>query len=426
MSRRSGRLLLQNSVWFGISLVLAFVVWFAATIQADPIQQTIFRAIPITIAADSDYVITNTPTETALVNVRAQRSVLAALTRDDITLTADVQGRSAGTHIVPLTVRVNRPGIITTDTQPTQITITLERLEAVRKPVVLRVIEPPPADFAYDQPQTNVFQAEVRGASGQVGPVVEVRGDLILGDQRNPLTADIPLVAVDAAGQPVRAVTIVPAVVPASVNIYARPDVRQVTVRPGILFDTLPEGYVFESIRIDPQVVYLTGSPEALNRLGSTVSTTPIDLSGRTGRFEVTVPLELPADTLLLSSDNQIRVQVGIIALVTARQYDNIPVTLIGASPEMQVTLNPPRLDVVLNAPLAVLDGINAEDIQAVVDVNGLLEGNFERPPRILIQQGQVIVNSIQTLPRTVTLTITRGTPAPEPTPPPETTASPP
>ena len=410
--------MVENTTWFLVSLFLAFTIWYVANIQSDPIQAQQFQSIPVQMAPDASMLLVNQPTTSVRVNLRAQRSTLQSLARDDITVMANLTGKTAGTHTVPLIVRVNRSGVITTDTQPTQITVVLEQAIAQQKPINLNIVQPPSADYNYDPPVSDLLQAEIRGASGKVDSVMELRGDLDLSGQRGVYTTVLTFVPVDADGNRVTDVTINPASTVATVNIYPRPDVRQLTIRPNILFETLAPGYVFQSVRAEPQLVYLSGTPAALALLGDTISTAPIDLSGKTGNFTLNVPLELPSDDLLvLNGENSVRVDVGLGAQIIARQIDNVEVEVIGLPAEATITLNPPTVSAILAGPFDTIQTLTNEDVQAIIDVNGLEAGSHSVTPRITLKQGTITPDTSQVLPASITVTINLPTPEPSATP---------
>lgn len=410
--------MVENMTWFLVSLFLAFTIWYVANIQSDPIQAQQFQSIPVQMAPDASMLLVNQPTTSVRVNLRAQRSTLQSLARDDITVTANLTGKTAGTHTVPLIVRVNRSGVITTDTQPTQITVVLEQAIAQQKPINLNIVQPPSADYNYDPPVSDLLQAEIRGASGKVDSVMELRGDLDLSGQRGVYTTVLTFVPVDADGNRVTDVTINPASTVATVNIYPRPDVRQLTIRPNILFETLAPGYVFQSVRAEPQLVYLSGTPAALALLGDTISTAPIDLSGKTGNFTLNVPLELPSDDLLvLNGENSVRVDVGLGAQIIARQIDNVEVEVIGLPAEATINLNPPTVSAILAGPFDTIQTLTNEDVQAIIDVNGLEAGSHSVTPRITLKQGTITPDTSQVLPASITVTINLPTPEPSATP---------
>jgi YbbR domain-containing protein len=409
------QVIIQNIIWFGVSLLLAFMVWYMATLQADPIDRAVYRGVPVLITPDDGLIITSDAISPITVTVRARTSLLRLITREDLIASVDLLGKGVGRHTVPLVVRLNRSGNASLDTQPTQVTVELEQMEARQKSVEIVVTSPSPVEVSNDAPTTDVLQAEVRGAASEVAQVDHVQGQIDLSSQRSPFSVDVPLVAVDLNGVVVPNVTVTPNSAAVFVNIYQRPDVRPLTVRPNILLETLAPGYVFTSLFTNPSVVYLSGSEAVLASLGDTINTKPIDLTERTEDFEVSVSLDLPDENLLvLSGDNNIIVNIGIEPQITVRQFDSIPITFIGEAPNAQYVILPPTISVVLNGPLALLDDLTAADIQAVLDVNGLASGNYDVVPTIVIQQGDIVIENKQLLPAVIALTVTMPTtPAP-------------
>ncbi len=409
------QVIIRNMIWFGVSLLLAFMVWYLATLQADPIDRVVYRGIPILVTPDEGLIITSDALAPITVTVRARTSLLRLMTREDIVASVDLTDKGVGRHTVPLLVRINRPGNASLDTQPTQVTVELEQIEARQKSVTIVITQPSPVEVSNDAPTTDILQAEVRGAASQVAQVDHVQGQVDLSDQRSPFNVEVALVAVDANGAIVPDVTVTPNSAAVFVNIYQRPDVRPLTVRPNIMLETLVPGYVFTNLLTNPSVVYISGSPAVLASLGDTINTKPIDLTDRTEDFEVTVSLDLPDDNLLvLSGDNNITVDIGIEPQITVRQFDSIPITLIGEAATADYVILPPTISVVLNGPLVLLEDLTATDIQAVLDVNGLATGNYDLVPTIVIQQGDVVIENRQLLPATIDLAVSLPT-TPEP-----------
>jgi YbbR domain-containing protein len=416
--QRSQFTLSNNLVWLIACFMLAFVVWVIATVQNNPIVQETLQNIPIRIDVPEGYVLTTPPrTTSARVLVRGQAGSVSLLTPEDIILRADLTNATAGEYTVPLTATVNRPGVFGIDTQPTQLTISLEQVQQVQSPVEIHVTNPPPADYGYDAPISGIVQAQVSGAVSQVDEVAFVRGVVDLSAQRNPYEANVILVAMDANGQRVQDVTIEPRTTSVSVNIFARDDVRQIAVRPNIALNTLEEGYVLNSIRYDPQVIYLSGSALGLQAIGSTIDTAEISLENRTESFSTEVGLDIPSGVLVLGDVNTITVTLGISAQTSVRQIDNVPVDVVGLPEGFEVSLTPNSILVVLNGPLNQIETITSENVNVIVDLSNFTEGITEVAPIITIFEAQ---NTIETtpLPSTINVTITRTTETtPEATP---------
>ncbi len=416
---------LNNLAWFITSLLLAFFIWVLAVTQANPIAERTFRNIPIRLEMDEGLTVVNSPTLIARVNVFAPASVLDALTSDDIIVRADLRGLPTGVeHVVPLTTEVARRAI--TDTQPTQITVVLEPIVSRQIPVNIHIIGEPPADLRREDPIPEIAQVRVSGAQSRVEQVVAAVGEINLTDVRTSIDEIITLVPVNSEGQQVQDVTLEPQSVNVSVEIVRRDDIREFPVRPNFLFETLPDGYVITSMNYTPETVFVGGNPQILESLQDTLLTEPIDLTGRTESFELSVPIQLPEQGLILFDNQTVTISVEISALTSVKQFDAIPVEVIGVDENVEVRLAPEAVSVIITAPQAQLDALSASDVRVAIDLNGLEAGNYSVEPEATVLQAQVTVDNITVLPANIGVEIILPqTPTPEVTAPPSEASMP-
>jgi len=370
--------LVQNALWFGGLLIVAFFIWMTATAQTNPIEQwRLADRIPIRIQPDPGLTITNAAALTGFANVqlRGQRSVRQLLAADDITVTAELAGLLPGTHTVPLTAlaapnrRVTVAGI-----SPSQITVTLELLTTQLVPVLVTITSPPALAFSAGEPQHETRQVTISGPASRVGQVTAAHATLDLTDQRESLTTDARLVPIDADGHAVDGVTIEPVTVRVSVAVEANSEVREVRVQPNPV-GQLPEGYVLTSFDYAPRVVYIGGPADALEVLPGTLLTTPINLSGQTGTFEQQVMLQLPDPDLVVIMGATITVRVGIDTQIVTRQFDRVPIEIVGERPGLIYELDPIEVSVLVTAPEPVLNNVQPNAVRVLVDVTGLPAG---------------------------------------------------
>ncbi|MEO1164605.1 MAG: CdaR family protein [Chloroflexota bacterium] len=417
--------LLDNVLWFAGSLVIAIIVWFIATIEADPIEQASYRNVPISVLIDDGMIITDQVRQSATVVVRAQQSVLDILELDDITVQVDLRGQTAGTYTQPLDVNITRSA--TADTRPVQITVTIEQEIARQVPVEVEVT-PPPVTFTDDPPERDIFQAEVSGAPSAVNSVSQVVARVDLSAQQVEATVEqtVTLIALTAEGTLVSNVTIDPASIVVSVDVSQRDDVSILTIRPDILYTTLPDNFVFDDIDYEPTTVIINAPPDVLASIGDTIDTEPISLEGRTDDFTVTVGLDLPDEEglLVLSETSTVEVEIFIEEDTSTLPLENVPVNIIGIpeDSDLSVTVNPLTLSVFLTGPASIVDALDSEDVVAIVDVSSLEPDTYTLTPQISISQGQVSLpaSDITLLPSQVTVTI--SDPQPEATQTPEAT----
>ncbi|MCC6891783.1 MAG: hypothetical protein IT321_03100 [Anaerolineae bacterium] len=425
MQRQNTRnLILDNMLWFIGSMVLAFFVWMIATFQSDPIQQQRFgERVPIRMNPDAGLLVTlpTVANRQASVVIRAPNSVMELLTGDEILVTADLTGLPAGEHTVELKASLARQQTSVVDFSPHQMHITLE--EAAQRQVPLRaiIINEPPAGYSRDEPTFNVNlnQVLVSGAASKVNSVVAAQVELDLLQRRNPIEVDLKLTPVDADGNVVTDVTLDPQTVRVNVNIRRRDDVREISVRPNVQ-GTPPEGYVLNALSYEPQSVLVSGTPSELAALADTLSTQPIDLSNQTASFEVSIPIVLPNPNLVVISGQNITVSVEIAPLTTSRQFENIPIKVLGLGTNLSAILVPNTVSVLVNGPQAAVNDLSESDVNVILDLNGLAPGNYTLPLTISVGQGEIAKEGVSVLPGEVDVQIidnTIPTPTIEPTP---------
>lgn len=337
--------------------------------------------------------------------VRAQQSVINLISSEDITVRADFRRRAEGAHTVPLQVVINRAGALG-DSQPTQITANLQAIISQQKPIELVALGDVPIDYDYDPLRADALQAQVIGPSERVNQVALVRGEVDLRERRAPFEANVTLIALDANGRRIGDVKVDPETTRVQVNVVARDDVRQVAVRPNIQLHTLNPGYVLSSFSYEPQFVYLSGAPSTLAALGSTVETQPISLAGRRDGYETSVGLILPPDVLVLGGTHTIQLSIGIEAQIATRQFDNIPLSLVGLGRGLRAEVSPEQISVVLTGPSVQVNSLKAEDFRAVVDLSSARFGNQEIVPRLDINTDGIDLPNFTLLPPFVTVAI--------------------
>lgn len=361
VSRRQS--FINNVLWFLASLGLASFIWISSSAQADPIIERRYTQIPILVELDEGMLLIEQATRNAQVTVRSQQSIVNLVSREDITVRADLRGLPAGTHTIELKTDVARRAFA--DTQPRQITVTIETIQSKSVPIAgyITSANEPPTNFTRTDPQFSLESVTVSGASSLVQRVVSARAVLDLSTQRETYTGDIRLVPVDADGRTINDVTLDPQTVPVVVEIRRRDDLRELAIAPNLDTQTLTQGYVITSVSYDPQTVFVIGSPDDLASLPDTLRTELIDLSGYTTDFEVQVPLVLPDDVSLSILGNPlVYVFVNVDAQTTTRQFDDVRVDVIGVADGLTARLTPDKVTALVTGAQTILDSMNADD----------------------------------------------------------------
>lgn len=368
--------IIDNIFWFLIALGLSIFVWVTATTQSDPIETwRMVERVPIRFTPDSGLLITNQSelTTTAQVQLRSPRSVRQLMSGEDIQVWADLTGLGPGEHTIPLASRVapdRRATVI--NTSPSQITVTLE-LEASQLKTVEALVTTDPAPLVrLDDIRLDALQVLITGPASRVEQVAKAVLPLDLSNARSTFEIDLRPIPVDVDGQTVSGVNLSPTVIHVIVEISPRSDVRELRVLPDLI-GQLPEGYVLApTFDYEPTSIIVSGPSEVLTTLPDTILTTPIDLSGRRQDFVVDVTAQLPDPRLLILSGRTIRVSVGVTAPTTTRQFDRIPVEIIGLRDGLTVQLLPQEVTVLVTGAQPVLATLTQSGIRVAVNLGAL------------------------------------------------------
>ncbi len=400
------RPLVSHSLWFIVSMLLAFLVWFVATLESDPVGTRVFSEIEIQVDHDESLVIVEQTTDAVTVNVRAPESILENLRRDDIQVVATVPEASPGEYGITLAASVARRAI--PDPVPRRVVVTLEEAQDKLVPVIWEISEPPPLGFeiADNRPELSTNQVLISGPKSQVEQVVNAQIILNLSQRRNPFTDDLRVLAVDANGDVVNGVRSEPANVQVNVDIQTRSDIRQISVTPNVLTETLAPGYSLTSIEYEPRILLVNGPREALANAPGSWFTAPIDLTDRTATFEETITIQRPSDELIVLGSQTIQVTVNIEPLLGTRQIEGVPVEVIGLSEANAAEILPTEVTVLLTGPQSLLETLSPQDIRVVTDLNGLEIGNYQLAPVVSVSVDESLLTNVAVLPADIDVTI--------------------
>lgn len=379
----------RNLAWLITSIFLALVIWVAATMANNPVEQRELPGVEITYEIPEGFVLVNEQSlpQTVSVFIRTQESEWDLLVPDDVTVIAapqDVHG--PGEYRVELEARINEPRFGTvTAVRPSTLTLELGILAEARAPIDVVVRREPPLGYSYPSElvcdQTEVI---VRGSAERVQSVVSAEVRMDLSDKRNPFTETFDLIPVDADGRTVSNVELSPTSVVCSVDIQAREDVTPIEVLPATT-GSPPDGYVFEGYdSFSPRSVGVTGDRDAIASMNRVVRTAPIDLRGRTETFTVEVPLQLPEGVRLVPEDQLISVTVRISPQTTTRQYEDVPVIITGLDEDRyQVRGLANTVTVFITGPADRLP--DPGDVTVQVDAAELGTGNHQIRPQPMV-----------------------------------------
>ena len=420
------RWLLGNLSALLLALVLAVAVWFSAVTAADPNVERIRTASIEIIGKDANMLIIGSVPSQVNITLRAPTSVIDKLISSENAVRAwvDLSALEAGTHEIEIHTYIDTTFGPVRQIQlvPNNATVVLEPLATQTFPVKLEEKGEPAIGYQKGLATHYPSSVTVSGPLSLVSQVDVVQATLDISDVIETIKTEIILQALDASGQAVIGVTIIPNQVSVAQPISLQGGYRNVVVRV-VTTGQVANGYKLTNISVSPpNVVVFSTDPKLVNDLPSFVETIPLDINGVEDDIDTRLALDLPAGISVVD-DQSILVQVSIAAIEGSIRI-SLPVTIIGLTPSLIAQISPGYVDVILTGPVPGLVNIISTDIRLVVDLKGMVIGTYQVVPVVDVLPQHLQVESI--LPSMVEVIISEApTPTPTPTPAPTITPKP-
>lgn len=401
-----------NVVRFLLSLAIATALWGWVIQMTDPIITRNYREMDIAVNLNDDSLIMVTTLPTAVVEVQGPESEFSELNRADLSVVLDTSSvTGAGEYRLPVIVESpDTSAEITVDPSHVQVQIDEQVAEVMPLEVQNTTAEDDPRIVSEIIPE--VSQVTVSGPSSAVNRVEEVVLPVTLDNRNSTFTEVFTPYAIDANGQRVSEVEVLPAQISTRVVIESRGKV--VSVIPTVT-GVPAEGFSVQQRAVFPDTVVVDGPPEALDSL-LFVNTEPVDITEATSSISEFVGLaDLPPGvTVVDPPDGRVEVRVALDdASSTSQSLSALPILPVNVPGNFTATVNPRTITITVDGPSSILSEMESSDVRVVVDVGGLEAGTHEVTPQIVLPQGVTWTGST---PETVEVTLTPG-PAAESSP---------
>jgi YbbR domain-containing protein len=160
-------------------------------------------------------------------------------------------------------------------------------------------------------------------------------------------------------------------------------------------------GHRLLDVRVEPDSVQVTGSPDQLDTLF--VQTEPIDITGLTESVTQQVSLDLPEGVTPVDLQ-PVFVTVEVVPIRTSAVVQR-PVEVRALEEGLEAIVEPQEVRVFMFGPLPVLESLAEDDVRITVDALGLVSGTHVLEPLVTVSANEVEVRSTQ--PAQVTVIIT-------------------
>jgi YbbR domain-containing protein len=406
-----------------IAVAVALTLWaYVITTESPTTQNKVIRGVPVQFANQEtlsafNLTVANNNSYSVDITVGGRRVDLSSLTAEDFSATVDLSGHQQGEQRFP--VNVIGPGnIIILEKRPARLTLTVEDMISVSKPVRIEYSEPFPEDKEPGFISMFPESIEVTGAKSQVDDVEYVRA-LIYSDELEGVQKSF-IVAAELVSRDSLPIEAPLRLSHSNIEIRAMLcDVREAPLRVEIVGEAPPTIEVTD-IQI-PDSVYVRGSAAALSQV-DTLTAAPIDLSRIDVTSRIPLAVDLPAGVELANGSQNISVSVTIKGIETKEfRFASNEVVMEGLAEGYRAYVADGDIAVSVSGTESVMADLRKEDITPYVDMTGIdpFETGPESPlaPQPVRLRYEKALRKAEVLPEFVNLNIVPNPPAEIPAP---------
>ena len=403
-----------------LSVLLAFVVWFIAIDQENPmIRQEYEEPILIEVRNMGDGLqsLQNLTNRTTMLTLRAPQRSLDSQQAADFSAVIDLAGLPAGSHEVEVEVTSLNPDVEIIAHEPRQLRVQLELVITRLVPVEVEVMDSPAIGYDWREPLAEPREVEISGPETQVTQVRSVVAAVFLRNAKSQVEQVRPLSARNAQNLEVERVDVDPSTARIVVPVVQPPGRKEVVVRADVKGLPSPN-YRLTGVNVEPQTVVLIGSPSALKEVPGYVETTTLLIEGAIDDVRERLPLILPENVSTL--EDSVFVTVSVAPLESSLTVTRQPVVQ-GAGDDMRITVSLKEVEVIVSGPLPRLELLGPEEVRVLLDLTGLLPGSHLVQPTVVVPEGiveeGVIPEAIEVLIESLITPTATSTPVPVETP---------
>lgn len=371
----------QDIVIKACCVIVSLALWiYIRTIENPTTTQTI-RYVPVNIVNGdvlSASSLTLLPDQEFAVNltIKGPSAIVDNIDKNrDFKLVADLSkyALKQGENRVPVEIRetsTNIGGSITiVNGDSLSVKVNLDTLTSKELTITPKIIGGTTEGFYADGPVISSPVAVVSGAKMYIDRVASIVADVDITNANVDIEKSAKLKALDSSGREVENVKISPENVQVKVPVKKG---KAVDIEVKTTGGT-PTGLPIEAIEVNPKKVEIIGSNDIINGLSS-ISTEPIDLSKIKEDSTIDVKLQLPQGIRINGDVNTVKVKLTLKK--PSEKTFKVTIKPKNLGNNFAATLDKTTVDVVLSGIDSELNKITQESLSAVVDLNGLVEGD--------------------------------------------------
>ena len=314
------------------------------------------------------------------VTVETPQTYYARVSNDNVQVTLDLSNvRTAGTQEVPLRA-VSTYGRVT-DISPDALTLTFEAQDSRSVPINSVLNGDLQENYWYSIVRTNPSFLTVTGAASVVRSIGSATVYVDVSGHDSPFTQAQPYALFDTTGEEISQGMLnrSSSSVSVSVDIYPTKELPVSTDLANVISGQPAEGYVVQSVTMQPETVTVAADAELLEGL-TELMIEPVAVDGMSQSFMARAEISQLSGLRNLSSE-QVYVNVVISEASISGWIDsrNVGVLVSGKAEGLSVEYS--AMSVYVTGPRSEVEKLQEEGISVSLDLAGLGAGNYEITP---------------------------------------------
>lgn len=380
--------------WMIISLLAAICLWYYVT-SVETVEGDVILNLPIEFLGEDvlreakGLIISDVSTDAVQVTLQGSRRVIRQLNESNVTAYIDVSALEARRYSQAVQLQypesIASDDVTITSRRPQYVNFTVDKLSSRVIDVKGEFNGTVAEGYTCEPVVTNPETVEIFGAQDVLDQVAYALVTIERDDVSSSINYESTYQLIDNDGKimDMNGITLAMERVQVTMVVNVTKDVS-------LTVDLIPGGGATSEntvITVDPATLSLSGDAQQLAGINR-ISLGSVDLALVDGVFEETYTIVLDNGITNESGVTEANVKVEIRGL----EKKTLPLTKFsvnGLTEDMEAQMVTDRLDVVIRAPVAILEQIRASDLRGVADLSGISEtdsGRVEVPLRIMVE----------------------------------------
>lgn len=358
------------------SLILSILLWFFIITEIDPVITKDFSNVEVELRnqaamREAGMELLKNDAYTTNIVVSGNRSAIIGLKEEDISAYVDLGEVQPGSQRLPIHFRLSDDNLKIKKSNPTAITISVDEVVTVKKPVTVTAKGQPAEGMVLDRITVNQEEVSVRGPKKAVDKVHSVSGYIPVTGAKETVVSSVELSALDQNKDVIAGLEITPNTVGAQAVISKA---KSVPIEVNYM-NTGANDFNRDRAILTPPSVTITGDTEAIDRI-ERILTRPIDPKELMKTSAMPIQLEVPEGIHLVNPDESILLRY--MKKESSRRTLEVSTSNLSSAPGVNLSeFNvPKKIDVEVYGDKSLVDAIRETDIKLIVDREGKIKAD--------------------------------------------------